>query len=80
MQAKVYVTLRKEVLDPQGKTIHHALDSLGFKKVHDVRLGKYVELKLKDMTKEQAEQQLKEMCEKLLSNPVIEDYRFEIED
>ena len=77
--AKVYVTPKKSVLDPQGTTVKHALDSLGFKGVSDVRLGKYMEIKLDVSDREKAEARLKEMCESLLINPVIEEYRYDLE-
>lgn len=77
-KAKVYVTLKKGVLDPQGKTIKQALEHLEFKGIEDVRLGKYIEITLNN-SKVDAEKEIKEMCEKLLANTVIEDYRFEIE-
>ncbi len=80
MQAKVYVRLKKGVLDPQGKTVHHALSNLGFNGVTDVRIGKYMELSLESMPRDEAEKRVTAMCEKLLANTVIEDYRFEIED
>ncbi len=78
MKARIYVTLKKSVLDPQGKTVQSALQTLGFADVSDVRCGKMIELVLengKDTHK--AEQDIKEMCEKLLANTVIEDYRWE---
>ena len=78
--AKIYVTLKKRVLDPQGNTVKHALNSLGFKGVQDVRLGKYMEIKLNGETKSSVEDQIRKMCDKLLINPVIEDYTYEIED
>ena len=78
MKAKVYVTLKKSVLDPQGKTVRHALSSLGFSEVKDVRMGKYIELELNGVEKSQAEAKVKNMCEKLLANTVIEEYRYEI--
>ena len=78
MKAKVYVTLKKSVLDPQGKTVQHALSSLGFNEVKDVRMGKYIELELNGVEKSQAEAKVKNMCEKLLANTVIEEYRYEI--
>ncbi len=78
MKAKVYVTLKKSVLDPQGKAVQHALSTLGFNEVKDVRMGKYIELELGDIQKSQAEQKIKSMCEKLLANTVIEEYRFEL--
>ena len=78
MKAKVYVTLKKSVLDPQGKTVQHALSSMGFGEVKDVRMGKYIELELGDTPKPQAEQKVKTMCEKLLANTVIEEYKYEL--
>ena len=80
MLAKIYVTLKKGVLDPQGKAVQHSLDSLGYKEVRDVRLGKYMEIKFDDVEGDKANKRIREMCEKLLTNPVIEDYRFEIND
>ncbi len=78
MRAKVYVTLKKSVLDPQGKTVQHALSTLGFNEVKDVRMGKYIELDLGEIQRAQAEQKIKAMCEKLLANTVIEEYRYEL--
>ena len=78
LQAKVYVILKQSVLDPQGKAIKNALDSLGFKELSDVRVGKYFEIKMNEDIKENAIKRLKEMCEKLLANPVIENYKIEI--
>ena len=78
MKAKVYVTLKKSVLDPQGKTVQHALSTMGFSEVKDVRMGKYIELELGALEKSQAEKKIKTMCEKLLANTVIEEYRFEL--
>ncbi|HEX9859738.1 MAG TPA: phosphoribosylformylglycinamidine synthase subunit PurS [Nitrospirota bacterium] len=77
--AKVYVTLKNGVLDPQGKAVAHSLHSLGYDGVKDVRLGKFIEVKLEGTDRAKAEADLKEMCAKLLANTVIEDYRFEIE-
>ncbi|MBI5182399.1 MAG: phosphoribosylformylglycinamidine synthase subunit PurS [Nitrospirae bacterium] len=79
MKAKVFVTLKKGVLDPQGKTIQKALNTLGFKDIEDVRAGKYFELTLTKKSKKTAELDVKKMCEKLLANTVIEDYNFKIE-
>ena len=76
--ARVYVTLKPTVNDPQGITILGALHSLGFSDVGSVRAGKYLEVRLDAKDKKQAEKQLTEMCRKLLANPVIEDYRFEV--
>lgn len=78
MKAKVYVTLKTGVLDPQGKAVEQALHALGFKEVGDVRIGKYLEIALNGATREDAEKRVREMCEKLLANMVIEEYRFEI--
>ncbi len=78
--AKIYVTLKPTVNDPQGLTIRGALHSLGFADVESVRAGKYLEVRLSAGDRAQAEKQLAEMCRKLLANPVIEDYRFELED
>jgi len=78
--ARVYVTLKPTVNDPQGITILGALHSLGFSDVGSVRAGKYLEVRLDAKDKKQAEKQLTEMCRKLLANPVIEDFRFEMEE
>ena len=80
MKAKVFVTLKRGVLDPQGKAVAHGLQSLGFAGVEDVRIGKYLELTLGAGPREDAERRVREMCEKLLANTVIEDFRFEIEE
>lgn len=79
MNAKIYVTLKKGVLDPQGKTVKHALDNLGFKGVADVRIGKFMEVTLEEKSSAEAEKAVTAMCEKLLANTVIEDFRVEIE-
>lgn len=76
--AKVYVTLKPTVNDPQGRTVMGGLKSLGFVSVADVRVGKYLEVRLQDADRPQAEARIKEMCEKLLANPVIEQYRYEV--
>ena len=78
--ARVYVTLKPTVNDPQGLTIRGALHSLGFADVESVRAGKYLEVRIAADDRAKAEEQLAEMCRKLLANPVIEDYRFELED
>ena len=78
MQATVNVFLKDGVLDPQGKAAHHALDSLGFDGVSDVRIGKQIIIKLDTDDKAKAEAEVKEMCETLLANTVIEDYSIEI--
>jgi phosphoribosylformylglycinamidine synthase PurS subunit len=77
--ARVYVTLKPTVNDPQGLTIKDALHSLGFAQVDSVRAGKYMEVRLDAKDKKAAEKQVNEMCDKLLANPVIEEYRFEID-
>lgn len=74
MKARVLVTLKSGVLDPQGKAIHHALEGLGFDGVNDVRAGKLIELDLADGVEDQA---IEEMCRKLLANTVIENFRIE---
>ena len=79
MLAKIYITLKKDVLDPQGSVIANSLKSLGFNNIEDVRQGKFIEVKLNSEDKEMANKQLNEMCEKLLANLVIEDYKVEIE-
>ncbi|KAB3534434.1 phosphoribosylformylglycinamidine synthase subunit PurS [Alkaliphilus pronyensis] len=78
MKAKVYVTLKKSIADPQGNAIGKALNKIGYDNVEDVRIGKLIETELGEVTKETAEKQLKEMCEKLLANTVIEQYSFEV--
>ena len=78
MTATVNVFLKDGVLDPQGKAAHHALDSLGFPGVSDVRIGKQIILRLDTTDKAKAEAEVKEMCETLLANTVIEDYTIEI--
>jgi phosphoribosylformylglycinamidine synthase len=74
MKARVLVTLKPGVLDPQGKAIHHALEGLGFNGVNDVRAGKLIELELDDGTEDAA---IEDMCRKLLANTVIENFRIE---
>jgi len=78
MTAIVNVFLKEGVLDPQGKAAHHALDSLGFEGVNDVRIGKQIVLQLDTDDRAKAETEVKEMCETLLANTVIEDYTIEI--
>jgi phosphoribosylformylglycinamidine synthase len=79
MLAKIYITLKKDVLDPQGSVIANSLKSLGFNNIEDVRQGKYIEIKLDSEHEESANKQINEMCEKLLANLVIEDYKVEID-
>lgn len=78
MKARVHVTLKHGVLDPQGKAIAHALGSLGFGGVEDVRQGKFLELELAETDAGKAKDQVKAMCEKLLANTVIENYTIEL--
>lgn len=80
MKAKVYITLKNGVLDPQGKAVAGALANLGFSEVADVRQGKFVEIELKERDKAKASEQVKLMCEKLLANTVIENYQFDLVD
>jgi phosphoribosylformylglycinamidine synthase PurS subunit len=77
--AKVYITLKPTVNDPQGLTIKGALHNLGFSSVEDVRAGKYIEVRIAEKDITAARRQVDEMCRKLLANPVIENYRFELE-
>ena len=79
MKAKVFVTLKKGVLDPQGKAVAHGLQSLGFDEVGDVRIGKYLEVTLGADARDDAERRVREMCEKLLANTVIENYTVAID-
>ncbi|MEH7744067.1 phosphoribosylformylglycinamidine synthase subunit PurS [Neobacillus drentensis] len=77
-KAKVYVTLRESVLDPQGNAVHESLHSLGYDEVGDVRIGKYMELEIYSDDQNAAEERVTDMCEKLLVNTVIEDFRFDL--
>lgn len=79
MKARVHITLKNGVLDPQGKAIQHALDALGFNGIDDVRQGKYIELDLTETDRAAAEANVEEMCKKLLSNMVIENYAIDID-
>jgi len=78
VKAKIHVTLKSGILDPQGKAIEHALETLGFKSASNVRVGKYMELDLKELVRDRAEAEVKAMCEKLLANTIIEEYRYEL--
>ncbi|MBO1000357.1 phosphoribosylformylglycinamidine synthase subunit PurS [Bacillus sp. SD075] len=78
-KVKVYITLRESVLDPQGAAVQQSLHSLTYNEVSDVRVGKYIELTIKD-TDRDLDQLVKEMCEKLLANTVIESYRYDVEE
>lgn len=79
MKAKVYVTFKKGVLDPQGKAVGSALKSMGYNEVKNLRIGKFMEIEFDSSSRQNAEKRLKEMCEKLLANTIIEDYRVEVE-
>ncbi len=78
MKARVFVTLKNGVLDPQGKAIGHALNNLGFASVGDVRQGKLIDIELDEKDEVRARARLKEMCEKLLANTIIEKYEIEL--
>lgn len=78
MKANIYVTLKREVLDPQGDAVKRALGTLEFGGVKDVRVGKLIEIELEGTDRAELEDELKAMCEQLLANPVIEDFRFEL--
>ncbi|MEH6986619.1 phosphoribosylformylglycinamidine synthase subunit PurS [Cytobacillus firmus] len=78
-KVKVFVTLRESVLDPQGTVVKNSLHSMNYSEVSDVRIGKYMELTV-EKSDRPVEKAVKEMCERLLANVVIEDYRFEIEE
>ncbi|MBV6478107.1 MAG: Phosphoribosylformylglycinamidine synthase subunit PurS [Ignavibacteria bacterium] len=77
--AKITITIRESILDPQGKAVEHSLKSLGFDEIEDTRIGKHIELKINTSSKEEAEKISKEACSKLLANPVMEDFKIEIE-
>ncbi|SDE36880.1 phosphoribosylformylglycinamidine synthase subunit PurS [Kordiimonas lacus] len=79
MKARIHVTLKNGVLDPQGKAIEHALGNMGFDGVEAARQGKYIELDLKSTDRASAEKEVDEMCRKLLANTVIENYSIELE-
>ena len=79
MQVKVFVTPRGGILDPQGKAVEHALKSLGFAGVGSVRVGKYIVLDVEAASAQEARAAAQKMCEQLLANPLIEDFRFEVE-
>lgn len=80
LKAEINITLKRTVADPQGLTIKHALESLGYKDLADVRMGKMVVVKLNHKDKKRAEKEIDDMCKKLLANPTIEDYRIKIEE
>ncbi len=79
MQVRVFVTPRQGILDPQGRAVEHSLKSLGFGQVSSVRVGKYIVLDIDAPSREEARAMAARMCEQLLANPLIEDYRFEVD-
>ena len=79
MLAKIHITFKNGVLDPQGKAVHHALKDLGYNEVSGIQMGKYLEVQLSGISKEEAETRVKEMCEKLFANTVIESYQFTLD-
>ncbi len=79
MKAKVFITLKPGLLDAQGKTVKSALDALGFKSVREVRMGKYIELDLNGAKAATAKKDVERMCQKLLANPIVENYRINLE-
>ena len=78
-KVKIYVTLRESILDPQGSAVKGSLTKMGYEEVQDLRIGKYLELTIAD-TNRDIDKIVKEMCEKVLTNVVIEDYRYEVEE
>ncbi|UHA74725.1 phosphoribosylformylglycinamidine synthase subunit PurS [Paenibacillus sp. 481] len=80
MKVKVYVTTKANVLDPQGTAVQQALHTMGYSAVEDVRIGKYMEFELQATDRVAAQAEVERMCEQLLANPVVEDYRYELED
>jgi phosphoribosylformylglycinamidine synthase subunit PurS len=78
VKARVHITLKTGVLDPQGKAIAHALAALGFSGVEDVRQGKYIEIDLADTDAAAARQRVESMCQRLLANTIVEDYKVEL--
>jgi phosphoribosylformylglycinamidine synthase len=80
MRVRVFITPKQGVLDPQGKAVERSLHALGFEETRDVHIGKYIELTLEGIDRQQAEKRADEMCRRLLANGVIEDYRFELQE
>ena len=78
--ARIYVTLKPAVNDPQGQTVLGSLKQMGFAEVDDVRIGKYMEVHIDEPQRSRAEARVADMCNKLLSNPVIEEFRFDLEE
>jgi phosphoribosylformylglycinamidine synthase subunit PurS len=77
-QARIYVTLRPSVLDPAGAAVRSGIEHMGFRNVSDVRIGKYIEVVLAGDSADAAQQEVDQICDRLLANPVIENYRFEL--
>ena len=77
--ARININLRSSILDPQGKAVQHALESLGMKLIKDIRMGKCIEMKIDTADKSEAEREVETACRKLLANPVMEDYTFTLE-
>jgi phosphoribosylformylglycinamidine synthase PurS subunit len=80
MKAKIKVTLKRDILDPQGKAVAHAANDMKYGDIKNVRIGKYVEIEFSSTDRAQVEKETLEICNKLLANPVIEVYEYEIED
>jgi phosphoribosylformylglycinamidine synthase PurS subunit len=80
MKANVYVSLKKSVLDPQGKTIHGALRKMGYKGISDIRQGKYFEITLDGVDEDAAKQEIERMAREVLTNPVIEDFHYSLDE
>ena len=78
MKAKIYISYKEGILDPQGKIVNHALDAIGIKKIDSVRMGKYIEMEFNEISKDKAAEITNESCRKLLANPNTETYTFEI--
>ena len=78
MKAKIYISYKEGILDPQGKTVSRALDAIGIKKINSVRMGKYIEMEFNGVSKDKAWEITDESCRKLLANPNTETYSFEI--
>ena len=80
MKVKVKVLLKEGIFDPQGKAVHHAIRDLKYKGVEEVRIGKYIERTFEDMERAEIEREARDICDKLLANPVMEKFDFEIEE
>ena len=78
MKAKIYISYKEGILDPQGKTVNHALAAIGIRKINSVRMGKYIEIDFNGISKDQASEITDESCRKLLANPNTETYTFKI--